>query len=67
MDMKSSNPVGEEMMDMDEIELTLRRFAMSKEDRALTNLLNSMFPSAEDKVKHETSTKDVMEDKKEGD
>ena len=30
-------------MDMDEVELTLRRFAMQKNDRQLTKLLNSMF------------------------
>ena len=34
-----------EEMDMDEVELTLRRFAMSSNDQALIKLLNSMFPS----------------------
>lgn len=32
-----------EEMDVDEIELTLRRFAMTHNDQPLTKLLNSMF------------------------
>ena len=56
----------EGMMEPDEIELTLRRFAMSKNDQQLTKLLNSMFPTAEDLIAHETNPKDSGEDKKEG-
>lgn len=54
-------------MDMDEIELTLRRHAMQTNDQPLTKLLNSMFTeTAEDKAKHENSPGDSSEDKKEG-
>lgn len=55
------------IMDIDEIELVLRRFASSKNDQPLTKLLNSMFTeTAEEKVAHETSPSDKEEDKKEG-
>jgi len=57
----------EGMMEPDEIELTLRRFAMTKNDQALTKLLNSMFPTAKDLVDHETAMGDKNEDMKEGD
>lgn len=53
-------------MEMDDMELALRRFAMTNNDQALTKLLNSMFPSAEEKIKHETAMGDMKEDKKEG-
>lgn len=38
-----------EALDIDEVELTLRRFAMNHSDQALTKLLNSMFPTTEAK------------------
>lgn len=55
-------------MEVDEIELVLRRFASSKNDRALSTLLDSIFTeTAEEKVKHENNPKDVSEDKTEKD
>lgn len=54
-------------MNIDDVELTLRRFASSTNDQALMKLLNSMFTeTAEEKVKHEMSPTDPKEDKKEG-
>ena len=53
------------IMEPDEIELTLRRYAMQNGDQPLTKLLNSMFPTAEEKVKHETNPSDRKEDMKE--
>ena len=47
-----------EEMDMDEVELTLRRFAMSSNDQALTKLLNSMFPSG---IAEDTDDDDTAE------
>lgn len=48
-----------EELDADEIELTLRRFAMTHNDQALTKLLNSMFPSG---VATETDTEEEKEE-----
>lgn len=53
-------------LEVDEIELVLRRFAAEQKDSALMSLIQSMFTeSAMDKVKHETASGDVAEDKKE--
>jgi len=52
-------PESEEGMDIDEVELTLRRFAMSHNNQPLTKLLNSMFPTG-------IAVEEVEEDKKEG-
>lgn len=55
-------------MDMDEVELVLRRFASKQNDTALIKLLNAMFTeTAEQKIAHETSPMDKKEDMKEGD
>lgn len=54
-------------MNMDDVELVLRRFASSTNDQSLIKLLNSMFTeTAEQKVKHEMNPGDKKEDKKEG-
>lgn len=53
------------MLDVDEIELVLRRFATEQKDSALMSLIQSMFTqSATEKIKHEMSPMDMMEDKK---
>lgn len=53
-------------LEVDEIELVLRRFAAERNDSALTTLIQSMFTqSAADLIKHETSAKDPAEDSKE--
>ena len=55
-------------LEIDEIELALRRFASSRNEQALTKLLNSMFTgTAEDLVKHENSPSDSSEEMKEKD
>jgi len=62
--MKEANK--EQGMCMDDVELTLRRFATEQKDEALMKLLSSMFTeTAEQKVKHETAKGDKMEDSKE--
>jgi hypothetical protein len=54
-------------MEMDEVELTLRRFASTRNDSGLNKLINSIFTeTAEQKAKHESDPKDPAEDKKEG-
>jgi len=54
-------------MEMDEIELCLRRFASEDNNQGLSRLLDSMFTeSAQDKARHENNPKDKMEDMKEG-
>ena len=54
-------------MEMDEVELTLRRYASKSSDSGLNKLLNSIFTeTAEQKAKHESSPMDSSEDKKEG-
>ena len=57
----------EGILEPDEIELALRRFAMTNNNQALTKLLNSMFPTAKDLVDHELNKDDKNEDMKEGD
>lgn len=53
-------------MEVDEIELTLRRFAAERNDQALMKLLSSIFTeTAEEKVKHENAPGDTKEDKQE--
>jgi len=60
-DEKSTN------MEMDDVELTLRRFASKDQNEGLSKLLDSMFTeSAEAKAKHENSASDPAEDMKEG-
>jgi len=60
-DEKSTN------MEMDEVELTLRRFASKDNNPGLDKLLNSIFTeTAEQKAKHESNPMDSKEDKKEG-
>ena len=60
-DEKSTN------MEMDDIELVLRRFASEDNNSGLSRLLDSMFTeSAQDKARHENSPKDSSEDTKEG-
>jgi len=66
MDKMTEMSKEEGILEPDEIELALRRFAMSKNDQQLTKLLNSMFPTAKDLVDHETNKNDKSEDKKEG-
>ena len=54
-------------MEMDDVELALRRFATSTNNQQLMKLLSSMFiETAEQKVKHEMAFGDMSEDKKEG-
>jgi len=56
-DEKSTN------MEMDEVELCLRRFASEDNNQALSKLLDSMFKqSAMDLAKHENNPKDLAED-----
>lgn len=55
-------------LEIDEIELVLRRYATETDDQALMTLIQSMFTeTAKEKVAHETSSKDPSEDKTEGD
>lgn len=67
--MKQQTPETDETstdLDIDEIELALRRFASANNNQPLTKLLNSMFTgTAEDLIKHENSPSDPSEDKKE--
>lgn len=57
MDMAENMP--EEEIDIDEIELTLRRFAMKKNDQPLTKLLNSLFTQP---IEEEKDSKEEGED-----
>ena len=66
MDKMTEMSKEEGILEPDEIELALRRFAMTNNNQALTKLLNSMFPTAKDLVDHETAISDKNEDKKEG-
>ena len=66
---KESSPFEETStnMELDEIELCLRRFASEDNNQGLSRLLDSMFTeSAQDKARHENHPKDSMEDQKEG-
>ena len=64
MDMK--NKEESQGLCMDDVELALRRFAAEDKNEALNKLISSMFTeTAMQKIKHETSSKDAMEDKKE--
>ena len=65
----STTPVDEvsTSLEMDDVELVLRRFASEQGNDALNKLINSMFTeTAAQKVAHETSAKDPVEDSKEG-
>lgn len=51
-------------LDTEEIELVLRRFASEREDSALNKLINGIFTeTADQKLQHENSAKDPVEDK----
>lgn len=67
--MAASTPADEVStpLEMDDVELVLRRFASEQKNEALNKLISSMFTeTAAQKVAHETSTKDPAEDSKEG-
>lgn len=66
--MKEDSKESSTNLDVDEIELALRRFASSNNNQPLTKLLNSMFTeTAEDLIAHENSSSDTSEDLKEKD